>query len=150
MTPVDPPVEEDRPGRDRLRVGRTLSIPIQEIEWRATTSGGPGGQHANRAYTKVEVRFDVQSSPSLGPRQRARLLQRLGPVVRASAGEHRSQAKNRELALDRLVSRLSEGLRVQPARRPTAPTTGARERRLSEKHLRAEVKRSRARPDPED
>jgi ribosome-associated protein len=151
VAPAEPTTDEDpRPIRERLRVGRTLSIPIEEIEWRATTSGGPGGQHANRANTKVEVRFDVLASPSLGPRQRARLLERLGPVVRASAGEHRSQVKNRELALDRLVSRLADGLRSQPDRRPTTPTAGARERRLAEKHLRGELKRTRARPEPED
>lgn len=96
------------------------------------------------------MRFDVAGSPSLGPRQRARLLERLGPVVRASAGENRSQAKNRELALDRLVSRLAEGLRTEAPRRPTAPTPGARERRLAEKHLRGELKRSRGRPGPDD
>jgi len=141
---------DEGPYRTRLRVGRSLSIPIDEVEWRATTSGGPGGQHANRASTRVEVRFDVAASPSLGPRQRARVLSRLGPVVRASAGEHRSQAKNREVALDRLASRLADGLRTEVPRRPTAPTKGARERRLAEKHSRAEVKRSRARPGPED
>jgi len=123
---------------------------MEEIEWRATTSGGPGGQHANRAATRVEVRFDVAASESLGPRQRARLLQRLGPVVRASAGENRSQARNREVALDRLVDRLAEGLHNEPPRRPTAPTKGAKERRLAEKHSRSEIKRGRARPGPDD
>jgi ribosome-associated protein len=138
------------PLRRRLRVGRSLSIPIEEVEWRATTSGGPGGQHANRSNTKVEVRFDVLGSPSLGPRQRARLLERLGPVVRASAGESRSQVTNRRVALDRLVSKLATGLQREAPRRPTAPTKGAKERRLAEKHSRAEVKRNRQRPDPED
>ncbi len=127
-------------------IGRSLSIPLEEIEWRATTSGGPGGQHANRSETKVEARFDVARSASLGPRQRARLLERLGPVVRVTAGEHRSQARNRELALERLVSRLAEGLRRPPARRPTAPSASAAQRRLEQKHWRAEVKRTRARP----
>ena len=123
---------------------------MEEIEWRATTSGGPGGQHANRTNSRIEVRFDVAASPSLGPRQRARLLERVGPVIRTSAGEARSQARNREVALDRLVSRLAEGLRVERPRRPTAPSAGARERRLAEKHTRSLVKRNRARPDPED
>jgi ribosome-associated protein len=98
----------------------------------------------------VEVRFDVASSPSLRPRQRERLLERLGPVVRASAGEHRSQARNRQLALDRLVSRLAEALRTEPPRRPSTPSVSATERRLAEKHSRAEVKRRRARPGPDD
>ncbi len=141
--------EDELPLRSRLRVGR-LSIPLEEVEWRATTSGGPGGQHANRSNTRVEVRFDVAGSPSLGPRQRARLLERLGPVVRASAGESRSQATNRKMALDRLVSKLADGLRRDAPRRPTTPTRGATERRLAEKRSRAEVKRNRARPGTDD
>jgi len=136
--------------RDRIRVGRSLSIPVSEVQWRATTSGGPGGQHANRTLSRVEVSFDVLASPSLGPRQRMRLLERLGPVVRVSAGESRSQARNREVALDRLTSRLAEGLHVDRPRTPTRPTKGAKERRLSEKHVRSEIKRSRAKPSPED
>jgi ribosome-associated protein len=146
---VGEPVD-DGPYRERLRVGRSLSIPVEEVEWRATTSGGPGGQHANRANTRVEVRFDVLASPSLGPRQRARLLERLGPVVRASAGDERSQARNRQLALDRLVARLAEGLRTERPRRPTAPTKGSKERRLSEKRSRADIKRGRTKPGPDD
>jgi ribosome-associated protein len=141
---------EEGPYRQRLRVGRSLSIPLDEVEWRATPSGGPGGQHANRASSKVEVRFDVLASPSLGPRQRARLLERIGPVVRASAGENRSQARNRQVALDRLVSRLAEGLKSERVRRPTAPTKGSRERRLNDKRARTEVKRARSKPGPDD
>ena len=141
---------EEGPYRQRLRVGRTLSIPLDEVEWRATTSGGPGGQHANRASSRVEVRFDVVASASLGPRQRARLLERIGPVVRASAGEDRSQARNRQVALDRLVTRLAEGLKTQPVRRPTAPTRGSKERRLADKRTRSETKRTRGKPGPDD
>ena len=87
------------PAEETLHVRRGLDLPLSEISWRATTSGGPGGQHANRTLSRVEVQFDVGGSPTLGPRQRARLLERLGPVVRASASESRSQARNRELAL---------------------------------------------------
>jgi len=144
------PSDDGPPPRSRIRVGRSLSIPIEEVEWRATTSGGPGGQHANRSNTRVEVRFDVLGSPSLGPRQRARLIERVGPVVRASAGESRSQATNRRVALDRLVSRLADGLRRETSRRPTLPTKGGNERRLAEKHSRSEVKRNRGRPGPND
>jgi ribosome-associated protein len=149
---LEPQTEEtaEGPYRHRLRVGRTLSIPIDEIEWWATTSGGPGGQHANRSNTRVEVRFDVEASRSLGPRQRARILERLGPVVRAGASEERSQARNRDVALERLGSRLAEALRQDRPRRPTAPSRAAKERRLAEKHARAEVKRGRSRPGPED
>jgi ribosome-associated protein len=141
---------DEGPYRDRLRVGRSLWIPLDEVEWRATTSGGPGGQHANRTNSRVEVRFDVLASPSLGPRQRARLLERIGPVVRASAGEDRSQARNRQVALDRLADRLAEGLKTERVRRPTAPTRGSKERRLAEKRSRGETKRARGRPGPDD
>ena len=134
---------------DALRVTRTCVIPLDELEWRFSASGGPGGQHANTSNTRAEVRFDVRASPSLGPRQRARLLERLGPVVRVVASDERSQTRNRQLAIDRLRSRLAEGLRVAKPRRPTAPSKAARERRLSAKRRRADVKRQRARPDAE-
>jgi ribosome-associated protein len=137
---------EAKAQRARLLIGRSLSIPFDELEWLVSTSGGPGGQHANRSRTKVEVRFDIASSASLGPKQRARLLERLGPVVRATASEERSQTRNRELALERLVSRLAEGLRNPPARRATVPSASAKERRLTEKHARGQIKRTRASP----
>lgn len=131
-----------------LRVTRALRIPLDELEWRFTTSGGPGGQHANRSSTRVEVRFDVAGSPSLGPRQRARLLDRLGPVVRVSAGEERSQARNRAVALDRLRARLADALRVERPRVPTRPTAAAAARRVEEKRRRGARKRERtSRPD---
>jgi len=116
---------------------------MEELEWRFSASGGPGGQHANTANTKAEVRFDVAASPSLGPRQRARLLERLGPEVRVVASDERSQARNRQLALDRLRSRLAAALRVLPTRMPTAPSPGSRERRLEDKRRRGELKRER-------
>jgi ribosome-associated protein len=126
-----------------LVVSRSLAIPLAEIEWRATTPGGPGGQHANRTSSRVEVSFDVGRSPSLGPRQRARLIERLGPVVRAVAGDERSQARNRQLALERLAERIATALKVEAPRRPTRPTKGSKERRLQEKRRRSEVKRTR-------
>jgi ribosome-associated protein len=131
---------------DALRVTRTCSIALRELEWSFSPSGGPGGQHANRAHTRAEVRFDVAASPSLGPRQRDRLLARLGPVVRVVADDERSQARNRAIALDRLRSRLAEALRVERVRRPTAPTPGSAARRLDAKRRRSEVKRARRRP----
>jgi ribosome-associated protein len=130
-----------------LRVTRTCRIPLHELEWRFSASGGPGGQHANTANTRVEVRFDVSGSPSLGPLQRARLLERLGPVVRVVAADERSQARNRDLALERLRTRLAEALRVRRSRLPTAPTAASKERRLEAKRRRAELKRSRRPPD---
>jgi ribosome-associated protein len=126
-----------------LHVTRTCAIPLAELQWRFTRSGGPGGQHANTSDTRVEVVFDVASSPALGPRQRERLLRKLGPEVRAVAADERSQARNRTLALERLRSRLAEGLRVEAPRRPTRPTKSSVERRLADKRRRSERKRSR-------
>src|SRR5215471_15929852 len=96
-----------------LRVTPSCSIPLAELEWRTSRSGGPGGQHANTSDTRVEVSFSVVEAPSLGPRQRSRLLARLGPIVRATASDTRSQSRNRELALERLRSRLAEALSVE-------------------------------------
>lgn len=123
---------------------RALAVPLDEIEFRYTTSGGPGGQHANRSSTRVEVRFDVGRAASLGPRQRARLLQQLGPVVRATASDSRSQSRNRELALDRLARRLADALAVRRSRVATAPSAAARARRLEDKRRRGALKRRRA------
>jgi ribosome-associated protein len=135
---------------ETLHVRRGLDLPMSEIAWRATTSGGPGGQHANRTLSRVEVEFDVAASPTLGPRRRARLLQRLGPVVRASASESRSQARNRERALARLAAKLDDALKIEPTRHPTTPTKRSRERRMDSKRRHAEVKRRRRRPRLDD
>ncbi len=132
-----------------LRVTRTCRIPLDELEWRFTGSGGPGGQHANTANTKAEVRFDIAGSRSLGPRQRARLLERLGTEVRVVASDRRSQLRNRELALERLRSRLADALRVERERRPTSPSAAVRRNRVDSKRKRGEVKRLRRRPWPE-
>ena len=132
-----------------LYVSRSCRIPLDELEWRFSASGGPGGQHANTANTRAEVRFDVAASPSLGPRQRARLLERLGPVVRVVASDERSQLRNRDLALERLAARLADGLRMETVRVPTKPRPSAARERLADKRRRSETKRLRARP-PED
>jgi ribosome-associated protein len=116
------------------------------LEWRFSPSGGPGGQHANKASTRAEVTFDVVGSLSLGPRQRARLLERLGPLVRVTADDERSQLRNRELALERLRARLAEALRVQPARRATRAPRSVERKRLDGKRRRAETKRLRRPP----
>jgi ribosome-associated protein len=137
----------EEPGR--LRVSSSLSIPLAELSWRFSRSGGPGGQHANTADTRAEVRFDVAGSPSLGPRQRARLLERLGEEVRVVASDERSQARNRDLALGRLADRLADGLRVQTPRRPTKPTRASVQRRLEDKRRRASRKKDRRRPPSE-
>lgn len=133
-----------------LRVNRSLQIPLDELEWRFSASGGPGGQHANRSNTRAEVRFDIAESPSLGPRQRARLLERFGPVVRVVVDAERSQLRNRAVAQERLAQRLADALRVDTPRRATKPTAGSQERRLAEKRRRAEQKRRRQRPLDDD
>jgi ribosome-associated protein len=130
-------------GGELLAVTDTLSIPLDELEWRFSGSGGPGGQHANTANTRVEVRFDVAGSPSLDGAQRARLLERFGAVVRVVVSDERSQARNRELALERLADRLAAALRVATPRQPTRPTRAARRRRLEDKRRRAARKRDR-------
>jgi len=135
---------------DGLRVGRGLTIPLEEIELRTSRSSGPGGQHANVTASRVEAVFDVAASRALSEAQRARLLERLGPRVSAVAQDARSQLRNRELALERLRVKLEAGLRVQRPRRPTRPTPAAREQRLSEKRAQAERKQTRRPPQPED
>jgi len=133
-----------------LRVGRHFVIPSGEVQWRFDSSGGPGGQHANTANTRVELTFDIAASSVLGPRQRARLVERLGTVVRVVVSDERSQARNRQIALERLALRLGDALRTERSRRPTAPTKASRERRLQAKRMRAARKQERrpAAPEP--
>jgi ribosome-associated protein len=133
-----------------LRVNRSLVIPASELEWRFSGSGGPGGQHANTANTKAEVRFDIEGSTALGPRQRERLLAKLGPEVRVTSSETRSQSQNRNLALGRLRERLAAALVVETPRRATKPTKGSKLRRVETKRQRSEVKKARQRPRRDD
>ncbi|MCC5950515.1 MAG: aminoacyl-tRNA hydrolase [Acidimicrobiia bacterium] len=135
---------------ERIRVNRTLSIAASELQWRFGPSGGPGGQHANTSNTRAEVRFDVTRSPSLRPEQRRRLLDKLGPEVRASASDERSQVRNRAVATQRLVSTLAAALHQPRPRRATRPSRGAVERRLSAKRQRSQRKADRRRPTGED
>jgi len=131
---------------DVVRVTGSVAIPLSELEWRFGPSGGPGGQHANRAHTRAEVRFDVVNTRSLSETQRARVLARLGDVVVISADDERSQLRNRRLALDRLRQRLADALRVEPPRRPTRPSKGSVQRRLDAKQRQSQRKRERRRP----
>lgn len=126
-----------------LRVSRSCQIPLDELEWRFTVSGGPGGQHANTANTRAEVRFDIERSPSLGPRQRARLIEKLGPVVRVAASDERSQARNRALAQERLAAKLAAALHVDKPRTATRPSKAAKARRVDAKRKRGDIKRQR-------
>jgi ribosome-associated protein len=134
---------------DPLQLGRDVEIPLSEVELRASRSSGPGGQHANVTASRVEAVFDVGASSALSEEQKRRVTARLGPVVRATAQDTRSQTRNRELALRRLRSRLASALAVQRPRRPTKPTAAARRKRLDAKRRRSERKQARRRPDPE-
>ncbi len=134
---------------ETLFVNEELTIPLGEIELRASRSSGPGGQHANVTASRIEAVFDVAASPTLSDEQRSRLQEKLGHRVSAVAQDARSQARNRELALERLRGRLAAALVRQKRRRPTRPSRAARERRLEQKRRTSERKRRR-RPPPDD
>ena len=133
-----------------MPIARGVAIPLAEVELRATRSSGPGGQHANVTASRIEATFDVAASRVLSEEQKRRVAARCGPVVRAVAQDTRSQARNRELALERLRSRLASALAVPRSRRPTKPTRTARRRRLESKRRRGELKRRRRRPGADD
>ena len=122
-------------------------LPLAEVELQVSRSSGPGGQHAQKSETRVVAVFDVEASNALTPTQKRRVIARAGPVLRAVAQDERSQARNRELALERLVAALREALRVERKRVPTKPSAAARERRLEHKKRRGRVKRLRRPPD---
>lgn len=130
-----------------MRVTRGVAVPLSEVELRTSRSSGPGGQHANVTDSRVEAVFDVAASRALSADQRTRVMSRLGPRVTASAQDARGQARNRELALERLRSRLAGALRQQRKRKPTRPTKASKERRLQGKQRKSEVKRTRRSPD---
>jgi ribosome-associated protein len=132
--------------RECIQVNSRLAIPLEEVELRYSRSSGPGGQHAQKTETRVEAVFDVAGSHSLSDAQKARLSERVGPVVRAVAQDERSQSRNRELALERLSGAIRAGLRVPRKRRATKPTAAARERRLEEKKRRGATKELRRPP----
>jgi len=135
---------------DPMEVSPGVRLPLSEIELRTSRSSGPGGQHANVTASRVEAALDVAASSAFSEAQRRRVTARLGPVARAVAQDTRSQARNRELALERLRSRLAGALTVPRARRATRPTAGARRRRAESKRRNSERKRQRRRPDASD
>jgi ribosome-associated protein len=139
-------VSESDSGPPRLRINRDLEIPLAEVTLRTSRSSGPGGQHANVTASRVEAVFDAAASPSLSDAQRARVLARAGSRVVAVAQDERSQARNRELALERLSRRLRDALFVPRPRRATRPTAASRERRLSAKRRDSVRKRERRPP----
>ncbi len=139
-----------------LRISSRLVVPAAELSWRFSRSSGPGGQGVNTTDSRVEVSLDIAASSSLGPTQKARAVRRLGHrlvdgVLTVTASEHRSQLRNREAALDRLAETLREAT-APPSRprRATKPTKASRERRLTSKRRRGEVKRRRSRPPPDE
>jgi ribosome-associated protein len=127
-------------------VTRSVAVPLDEIELRFSRSSGPGGQHAQKSETRVEAVFDVEASSALTDSQKRRVLAKAGPVLRAVAQDERSQFRNRELAIERLVDALRGALRVERRRRPTKPTAAARERRLEAKKKRGATKKLRRPP----
>ena len=132
---------------ESIRVTRRIAVPLSEIELRFSRSSGPGGQHAQTSETRVEARFDVEASAVLSEAQKRRVVARAGAVLRAVAQDERSQARNRELAIERLAGELREALRVRRPRVPTRPSREARERRLEAKRRRAATKQLRRPPD---
>ena len=128
---------------ESIRVTRSVALPIAEIELRFSRSSGPGGQHAQKSETRVEALFDVEASAALTDAQKRRVTAKAGPVLRAVAQDERSQLRNRELAVERLVAALRDALRVERRRVPTKPSAAARERRLEAKKRRGETKRLR-------
>jgi ribosome-associated protein len=128
---------------ESIRVTRSVVLPLSEIELQVSRSSGPGGQHAQKAETRVVAVFDVEGSDALTETQKRRVIARAGPVLRAVAQDERSQSRNRELAVDRLLGALRDALRVERKRVPTKPTAAARERRLEEKKRRSKTKRLR-------
>ena len=129
---------------NRIQVTRSVSIARSEVRFRTSRSSGPGGQHAQKSETRVEALFDVGASPSLTEAQKARVTRRAGPLLRAVAEDERSQSRNRELALERLVASLRAALQVPRRRRATKPTAASNEERLRDKRHRSRLKRDRA------
>ena len=131
---------------ESIRVTRSVVLPTAEIELQVSRSSGPGGQHAQKSETRVVAVFEVESSAALTATQKRRVVAKAGPVIRAVAQDERSQARNRELAVERLVAALREALRVERRRVATKPSAAARERRLDEKKRRGQTKRLRRPP----
>ena len=134
---------------ESIRVTRSVVLPLAEVELRFSRSSGPGGQHAQKSETRVEAVFDVETSSALTDAQKRRVLARAGPKLRAVAQDERSQLRNRELAIERVVEQLRQALRVERRRVATKPTAASRERRLEQKRRRSKTKRLRRR-DPDE
>lgn len=135
---------------ERIVIDARRTIDADELQWRFEPSGGPGGQHANRAHTRAVVSFDIAASPNLDEASRARLRRAFGDVLTVSVDEERSQRRNRDLAQQRLRQRLADALYVAPPRRATRPTAGSVRRRLASKAQQAERKAARRKVGPDE
>jgi ribosome-associated protein len=129
-----------------MRVTRSVVLPLSEVELRFSRSSGPGGQHANTSETRVEAVLDVEGSSALTAAQKRRVVAKAGPTLRAIAQDERSQLRNRELAIERLVEQLRQALKVERRRVATKPTAASRERRLDTKKRRSQTKKLRRPP----
>jgi ribosome-associated protein len=133
--------------RDAIRVTRSVVLPLADVLLRFSRSSGPGGQHANTAETRVEAILEVETTSALTDAQKRRVVAKAGPTLRAVAQDERSQLRNRELAVERLVEQLRQALKVERRRVATRPTAAARERRLDSKKRRSQAKKLRRPPD---
>ena len=132
---------------DRVLAFPGGTVPAEAVTWRFDPSGGPGGQHANRSSTRVEAVLDLTTAGDVVPAARERLIDRFGAELRVVVDDTRSQARNRDIALDRLQARLRDGVAVTKPRKPTRPSGRSRRRRLDKKRQRSETKRGRGRID---
>jgi ribosome-associated protein len=133
-------------GSESIRVTRSVVLPLAEIQLRTSRSSGPGGQHAQKSETRVEAVFDVEASTALTDAQKRRVVAKAGPVLRAVAQDERSQLRNKDLAVERLVESLREALKVRRRRVATKPSAASKQRRLEAKKRRSQVKRLRGSP----
>lgn len=141
---------------NEIPITRHLSIPRSDVVLTFSPSGGPGGQHANKAATRAELAFNVRDSRALTERQRDRIMRKLRHridshgVLRLSSDKHRSQLRNRQEVTTRFAHLLQSALRVERARVATSPSAIAREARLHSKRARSDTKRLRRRPQLDD
>lgn len=129
-----------------IDVNQSLVIPDAELDYKYTTSGGPGGQHANKASTRVQLSWNIAESNVVGAKMRSRLLSKLGEVVRVDVDDHRSQARNKEAAAERLADKVRGALKRKRIRKPTKRTRGSERRRLESKKQRSQKKKLRKKP----
>ncbi len=122
---------------------RSLDIDRNELSFRYTKSGGPGGQHSNKVNTRVELTWSITDTVSFSEIEKELLVQRLGPKVRVVVSKYRSQKRNKDLALEKLTSLVERNLRTEPKRVPSKPSASKKRKRVDDKRKRGELKRQR-------